>query len=70
MEEIFYRICPRCFRGVPAGSSEHYCTNDGTRLIEACPNCKAHISSPYARFCAECGFEFLDKEAKSETRGG
>ncbi|WP_169730639.1 zinc ribbon domain-containing protein [Calidithermus chliarophilus] len=61
MEEawgVFYRICPRCARAVPLASSERYCTNDGTRLLEACPGCGARITSPYARFCGRCGREF------------
>jgi hypothetical protein len=53
-----YRLCLRCFRAVPATSSECYCTNDGTKLLEACPSCGTPITSPYARFCATCGLEF------------
>ena len=52
-----YRLCPRCARAVPASSSEHYCVNDGTPLLESCPDpaCDEPILSPYARFCAGCG---------------
>lgn len=39
------------------GSNERYCTNDGERLLEACPRCKAKFTSPYARFCGVCGLE-------------
>lgn len=53
-----YRLCPRCFRAVPAHSSERYCINDGAWLIEQCPICEARVTSPYARFCAGCGLEF------------
>lgn len=50
-----YRLCPSCARAVPVSSPEHYCINDGNWLIDACPLCSAPISSPYARFCANCG---------------
>lgn len=58
MEEATYRLCPRCFRAVPARSSERYCANDGERLLERCPLCETAITSPYAQFCVGCGFEF------------
>ncbi len=57
-EPAAYRLCPRCFRAVPARSNERYCVNDGSWLIERCPICEARITSPYARFCAQCGLEF------------
>jgi hypothetical protein len=53
-----YRLCPRCFRAVPKSSSEHYCINDGTWLLEGCPLCNTGITNPYARYCATCGLEF------------
>jgi predicted amidophosphoribosyltransferase len=66
-----YQLCPRCFRAVPSSSEEHYCPNDGTRLLAACPHCQAAIVSPYARFCTTCGkslalkiIEFLTQEEK------
>lgn len=52
---VRYRLCPRCARAVPLSSGERYCANDGARLLEACPNCHAAITSPYARFCVRCG---------------
>lgn len=72
MEEesgIFYRLCPRCYRAVPAHSQEHYCLNDGERLLEACPRCQARLTSPYARFCGICGCE-LGKSRIEEVPGG
>ncbi|WP_041652210.1 double zinc ribbon domain-containing protein [Allomeiothermus silvanus] len=56
---IFYRICPRCARAVPASTKERYCLNDGERLLEVCPRCQAPITSPYARFCSTCGLELI-----------
>jgi hypothetical protein len=53
-----FRLCVRCFRAVPTSTSERYCINDGTPMLEACPLCNTAISSPYARFCASCGLEF------------
>lgn len=53
--EIAFRVCPRCVRAVPLRSEEHFCANDGTRLIDRCPACAAPITSPYARFCVRCG---------------
>ncbi|WP_373292190.1 double zinc ribbon domain-containing protein [Deinococcus ruber] len=53
-----YRICPRCWRAVPATSTERYCPNDGTPLVGPCPRCHAEIHSPYARFCSICGEAF------------
>ena len=54
-----YRLCPNCARAVPSSSPEHYCINDGTWLIDACPLCSAPISSPYACYCASCGEALL-----------
>jgi predicted amidophosphoribosyltransferase len=62
---LHYRLCPRCFRAVPANSSERYCINDGSWLLEHCPLCSAPITNPYARYCAGCGLEF--SKALSET---
>ncbi len=53
-----YRLCPRCFRAVQATSSERYCINDGSWLLERCPLCGAEITNPYAHYCATCGLEF------------
>lgn len=50
-----YRLCPHCFRAVPAASGERYCANDGTQLLDACPHCGAPITSPYAQHCVRCG---------------
>ena len=55
---ITFRLCPRCARAVPSGSSERYCINDGSWLLEACPLCGSAITSPYTRFCGCCGLEF------------
>lgn len=52
---VRYRLCPRCGRAVPTTSGERYCANDGARLLDACPNCGASITSPYARYCVRCG---------------
>ena len=57
---ITYRLCLRCYRAVPVISHEHFCINDGTKLLEACPKCKAPITSPYARHCGACGCGFTD----------
>jgi hypothetical protein len=62
-----YRLCVRCFRAVPATTSERYCINDGTPMLEACPLCSTPITSPYARFCAACGLEF---QAPPGAQGG
>lgn len=52
---LTYRLCPRCLRAVPTQSSERYCANDGTRLLDACPHCHAPITSPFAHYCVGCG---------------
>ncbi len=58
-----YHLCPRCFRAVPSISREHYCPNDGTQLLAACPHCQTTIVSPYTRFCTTCGKSLaLNKE--------
>lgn len=54
---VHYRLCPRCARAVPTTSGERYCANDGTRLLNACPECHAPITSPYARYCVRCGHD-------------
>ncbi len=53
-----FRICLVCGRSVPLASGEKYCINDGQRLLEKCPKCQAKITSPYARFCPQCAYEF------------
>jgi hypothetical protein len=64
-ERIAYRICLKCARAVPLESNEKFCSNDGEKLLEACPSCQNPITSPYARFCSSCGTEFkLNKEIK------
>lgn len=50
-----YRLCPACGRTLPSQSREHYCSNDGARLLSACPVCHTPITSPYARYCTHCG---------------
>ena len=55
---LSYRLCPQCFRAVPNTSSERYCINDGSWLLEVCPLCGSAITSPYTRFCSCCGLEF------------
>ncbi|WP_366914808.1 zinc ribbon domain-containing protein [uncultured Meiothermus sp.] len=63
-----YRLCPECFRAIPAHSQERYCINDGSWLLEACPLCKAPITSPYARFCASCGVGFASLAQASRKK--
>jgi endogenous inhibitor of DNA gyrase (YacG/DUF329 family) len=66
---VIFRLCPKCFRAVPASSGERYCLNDGQRLLEACPQCGTRITSPYARHCGHCGTRFQNVKLKlaSET---
>jgi hypothetical protein len=61
-----YRLCPCCTRAVPATSSERYCINDGTWMLEGCPLCSTAITSPYTCFCATCGLEFATLETTRE----
>ncbi len=61
-ERIAYRVCPKCARAVPLVSGEKFCSNDGEKLLEACPKCNSPITSPYARFCSSCGQDFSTKE--------
>jgi len=56
MEQLLaYSLCPRCYRAVPASANERYCPNDGTELLTACSRCRAPITSPYVRYCTNCG---------------
>jgi predicted amidophosphoribosyltransferase len=63
--EATYHLCPKCLRAIPSGSQEHYCSNDGQKLLEACPGCARKITSPFARFCSGCGLEFRNAQASS-----
>jgi predicted nucleic acid-binding Zn ribbon protein len=63
-ELVAYRICPKCARAVPLESGEKFCSNDGTKLLEACASCQAPITTPYARFCSKCGAEFKVKQGE------
>ena len=61
-QRIAFLLCPKCFRAVPEAVGEHYCTNCGTPMRSACPNCNSPIASPEARFCGKCGSSLaLDK---------
>jgi hypothetical protein len=61
---LAYRLCPHCFRAVPALSAERYCVNDGALLLSECSACQAPITSPLARFCPSCGVAYLPVAAK------
>lgn len=65
-----FRLCMRCFRVVPASTSEQYCINDGTPMLEGCPSCGTPITSPYARYCASCGLEFATAVREREAKQG
>jgi predicted amidophosphoribosyltransferase len=67
---LHFRLCLCCFRAVPATTSEQYCINDGTPMLEACPSCATPITSPYARFCAACGLEFTRSVREREANQG
>ncbi len=58
MKPTHFLLCPTCSRSVPAHTQENFCPNDGAKLLEACPSCAQPILTPFARFCAGCGFEF------------
>jgi predicted amidophosphoribosyltransferase len=66
--EATYHLCPKCLRAVPSGSHEHYCSNDGQKMLESCPGCARKITSPFARFCSGCGLEFRGSHAIDENR--
>lgn len=66
---LAYRLCPHCARAVPIASSELYCVNDGTWLLEACLQCGAPITSPYARFCTRCGTALTHPVVSSPPHG-
>lgn len=55
---VSYHICPKCTRAVPAESQELFCSNDGTKLLMACPGCSGLILSPYSQFCSRCGHPY------------
>lgn len=63
--ELQFALCPRCFRAVPRHSGEHYCSNDGLRLLLACPACAAPIRSPVARYCTQCGANLTEPPAEA-----
>jgi predicted amidophosphoribosyltransferase len=63
-----YRLCLECSRAVSVDSKEVYCINDGTLMIEACPRCGAHITSPYAQFCAACGLEYRSHRSELNSQ--
>jgi hypothetical protein len=58
---VKYRLCPVCYRAVPAALDEKFCPNDGTKMLEVCQKCKTPITSPYARYCVKCGADFGQK---------
>jgi hypothetical protein len=60
-----FRLCLECARAVPVHSGELFCVNDGSKLIESCPRCSAGITSPEARFCPSCGFEYRSRPASN-----
>ena len=56
--ETRYRICPTCERSASIESDEQFCVNDGAKMLEECPRCKALIKIAGAKFCAACGFQY------------
>jgi predicted RNA-binding Zn-ribbon protein involved in translation (DUF1610 family) len=56
--QVHYHLCPRCGRATPATAKERFCPNDGTKLLTSCPRCEAKITSPYSRYCSQCGHDF------------
>jgi hypothetical protein len=61
---LSFRVCLQCRRAVPSESDEHYCINDGTKMLECCPKCDSSITSPYALFCGACGHAFRNEQPK------
>ncbi|MCA9839729.1 MAG: zinc ribbon domain-containing protein [Trueperaceae bacterium] len=56
---LTYLLCPKCQRSLPSSAKEHYCPNDGSKMLSACPQCNTPITSPYSRFCTNCGGSLL-----------
>lgn len=63
-----FRICPKCFRAVPARAEERFCANDGTRLLERCVRCDSQINSPFSKFCVTCGLDFSKLVAQEKPQ--
>lgn len=40
---------------MPLDSDERYCIYDGAEMLTECRHCRHPVTSPYARFCPECG---------------
>ncbi|MCA9839709.1 MAG: zinc ribbon domain-containing protein [Trueperaceae bacterium] len=59
-KNLSYLLCPKCQRALPSSSKERYCPNDGLKMLEACPHCDTAITSPYSRFCTNCGESLLE----------
>lgn len=50
-----YHLCPTCLRATPTAAGESYCPNDGTKMLTACPRCRAPILTPFGEYCSRCG---------------
>lgn len=64
---LYYHLCPHCGRATPAAARESYCPNDGTKLLSACPACQAPITSPFSRFCTNCGQAFSQMARRKDV---
>jgi|GEM_PF-1886176 len=64
MTEHRYKICPKCNHYCHINEPDQFCQFCGEKLIEACPNCKAPITVPYASFCKICGEPYPGKSMK------
>ena len=58
-ERTTYHVCPHCLRATPARAGERYCPNDGTPMVTRCEACCSPLTSPYDRYCKECGAALL-----------
>ena len=67
VETLTYLLCPKCQRKLPVASKERYCPNDGSRMLRACPQCNASITSPYSSYCTKCGKKLLEDVPASVT---
>ena len=63
---VKYHFCPCCHRATPAQADEHFCPNDGSKMLQNCPNFQRPITSPYARFCPGCGQNYSETSLESQ----
>jgi rRNA maturation endonuclease Nob1 len=62
MEPKYLSLCPKCKTRLDYGTPKEtmYCELCGAQVISKCPKCGKAIRSEQAKFCRDCGTNYLN----------